>query len=111
MSFFSQAYAATTNSAAPATNDNFFSLIFFGGVLLFFYVLIWRPQSKRAKEQRDLLDGLAVGDEVSTAGGLVGKVTKINDNFLQVKIAADVEITLSKSAVTNTLPKGTLKSL
>lgn len=75
-----------------------------------FYFLLIRPQNQRAKEHRQLLSSLAVGDEVVTAGGLVGKVSQLKENFVIVSIAEGVEITLQKSSVASLLPKGTLES-
>jgi preprotein translocase subunit YajC len=68
-----------------------------------------RPQMKRQKEHRAMIDALAKGDEVATAGGLLGKVTKLGDSHLGVEIAAGVEVQLQRSAVVQVLPKGTLK--
>ena len=86
-------------------------LIFFGGFALIFYFLIWRPQSKRAKELRDLLGSLNKGDEVMTNGGILGKLSKVDDNYIVLAIHDNVEIKMQKSAITAVLPKGTLKSI
>ena len=76
-----------------------------------FYFLLWRPQSKRRKEHQALMASLSRGDEVVTAGGIMGQVTKVEDDFLMLQVAGNVEIRLQKSAVGSTLPKGTLKAL
>lgn len=86
-------------------------LIFFGGFILIFYFLMWRPQSKRAKEHRELVSALNKGDEVVTNGGIAGKITKVSDDFITVEIAQGVEMKVQKQAVTSALPKGTLKSI
>lgn len=78
---------------------------------LVFYFLIWRPQSKRTKEHRQLVGNLAVGDEVVTNGGLVGKVTKVDEQFLMLEVADNVELRVQKGAVAAALPKGTIKSI
>ena len=78
---------------------------------LVFYFLLWRPQSKRAKEHRDLVANLAKGDEIISSGGLVGKVTKVEEQFLVFEVSAGVELKLQKGAVTAALPKGTIKSI
>jgi preprotein translocase subunit YajC len=80
-------------------------------VLMFvvLYFVMIRPQMKRQKEHRAMIDALAKGDEIATAGGLLGKVTKLGDSHLGVEIAAGVEIQLQRSAVVQVLPKGTLK--
>ena len=73
------------------------------------YFFILRPQTKRAKEQRELINNLAKGDEVVTSGGLSGKITKISDDFISLAISDNVEVQMQKNAVTAVLPKGTLK--
>lgn len=75
------------------------------------YFLLIRPQSKKAKEHRALLDSLTTGDEVVTTGGLVGKIARVADNFFVLTIADGVEVPVQKQAVTLALPKGTLKSI
>lgn len=108
--FVSDAYADTAAAAAPQQSG--FSFFIMIGVLLFFmYFAVWRPQSKRAKEQRDLLGSLTKGDEVMTAGGILGTISKINDNYVVISIADNVEITMQKSSIVTALPKGTLKSI
>jgi len=79
-------------------------------VVLFYFMLI-RPQMKRAKEQRTMIDQLAKGDEVVTGGGLAGRITNIGEVFLTLEIAEQVEIKVQKQSVTAVLQKGTLKSL
>ena len=77
-------------------------------MFLLFYVLLWRPQSKRAKEHRELVGGISKGDEVMTSGGLLGKVTKVSDDYMTVQVAEGVELKLQKSSVAAALPKGTI---
>ncbi|CQR28148.1 SecYEG protein translocase auxillary subunit [Thiomonas arsenitoxydans] len=77
-------------------------------VILYFVML--RPQMKKQKELRAMLAALAKGDEVVTTGGVVGKISKINDNYVTLEIAANTEVLLQRSAVTMVLPKGTIKS-
>ena len=74
------------------------------------YFLMIRPQMKRAKEHKDMLDKLSKGDEVITSGGIAGTVTDIGDNFITVEVADNVRVRVQKAAVGNVLPKGTLKS-
>lgn len=78
---------------------------------LIFYFLLIRPQSKRQKEHRKLLGELTKGDEILTSGGLVGRISKMSDDFVVVSPCEGVELTLQKSAIVSVLPKGTLKSL
>ena len=86
-------------------------LLMFAIFFIFVYFTIWRPQSKRAKEQHNLLSSLAKGDEVMTAGGLLGRITKLTDQYITLAITNNVEIVMQKSAVVNVLPKGTLKAI
>jgi preprotein translocase subunit YajC len=78
-------------------------------VLLYF--LLIRPQTKRAKEHRTMLDHLQKGDEVVTAGGALGRITRIGDQYVSLEIASNVEIQVQKPAIQSVLPKGTIKSL
>ncbi|HYD96421.1 MAG TPA: preprotein translocase subunit YajC [Noviherbaspirillum sp.] len=75
------------------------------------YFLMIRPQMKRQKEQKAMLDALGKGDEVVTAGGIVGRVTKVTDAYVTLEIADGTEIVAQKAAVSTLLPKGTIKSL
>ncbi|GGY34383.1 preprotein translocase subunit YajC [Bacterioplanes sanyensis] len=86
-------------------------LIFLGGFLLIFYFLLWRPQSKRQKEHKALIGGLEKGDEVITAGGMLGKIVKVTDDFVVIEVADNVQLPVQKVAVTASLPKGTLKEV
>lgn len=83
--------------------------------IILMFVVLWfimiRPQMKRQKETKAMLEALAKGDEVVTAGGILGKVTKVAEQYVTVEVAANTEITVQKSAVTTVLPKGTLKAL
>lgn len=108
----SSAYAQTAPAAAAGGGDLMSSL---GGMLplvLMFVVLYFimiRPQMKKQKEHRAMIDALAKGDEVATAGGVLGKVTRINESILYVEIAEGVEVQMQRSAVSQVLPKGTIK--
>lgn len=99
-------------AAAPAQQGGGFSLLIMTGIfILFMYFVMWRPQSKRAKEHRNLISALAKGDEVVTAGGMIGKISKVSDAYVVLSLADNVEIALQKSSIANVLPKGTLKSI
>lgn len=112
MSFFiSDALAAATQAASPdAGGGGLSSILLMGGFVLIFYFMLWRPQAKRAKEQRNLINNLAKGDEVVTSGGVIGKITNITDNFIALMIAEGVEIKVQKPAIVSLIPKGTLKN-
>ncbi|MDX1590114.1 MAG: preprotein translocase subunit YajC [Oleiphilaceae bacterium] len=86
-------------------------VILFGGFILIFYFLIWRPQSKRAKEHKALVSGLDKGDEVVTGGGLAGRVVRLQDDFMVLEVADNVEVKVQRQAVAQALPKGTLKDI
>ena len=108
--FISAAHA--DGAAAPASStQGFTSLLIFIPVLLVMYLMVIRPQSKRAKAQRELVNQLSKGDEVSFAGGLMGRITKVVDNYVKIEIADGTELSVQKSAVIAVLPKGTLKSI
>lgn len=82
-------------------------------VLMFvvMYFLMIRPQQKKAKEQKAMMDALAKGDEVLTAGGMLGKVSKVSDLYVTLEVSTGTDIVIQKSAITMLLPKGTLKTL
>ncbi|MFZ6047821.1 preprotein translocase subunit YajC [Pseudomonas sp. CR3202] len=101
--------AAPAAAAGPAGTG--FEWVFLIGFLVIFYLMIWRPQSKRAKEHKNLLSGLQKGDEVVTSGGIAGKVTKVTDDFVVVEVSDSVELKFQKGAIAATLPKGTLKAI
>ena len=104
----SNAYAQTAAAAGPMDSVmQFLPIILMFAVL---YFLMIRPQMKRTKEHRAMLEKLAVGDEVITNGGIAGVVRNIGDSFISVEVANGVEIRVQKGAVGNVLPKGTLKS-
>ena len=101
----SNAYANT----APAGPDPMFQILMLVGFIAIFYFLLWRPQQKRAKEHKNLIENLAKGDEIATGGGLMGRITKVNDDRISIEIADSVEVQVQKQAVAILLPKGTLK--
>ena len=103
---------APAHAAAPAAGSPspYGSLLMFIPLLLIMYFLMIRPQMKRQKEHRSMLEKLSVGDEVITNGGIAGVVRNIGDSFISVEVANGVEIRVQKGAVGNVLPKGTLKS-
>lgn len=114
MSFLIQDANAATDVAAAtgaaAGGDSTFSIIMMVAMVAIFYLLLWRPQSKRAKEHRELISNLQKGDEVVTSGGIIGKVTLIDEKFFIIAIADNVEIKLQRNAISAVLPKGTMKA-
>lgn len=108
MSFF---IAEAVAAEAPSGGVGGFDILIIVAFALIFYFIVWRPQSKKTKEHRNLIAGLSKGDEVVTNGGLIGKVLKVEDDFLVFKAADNVELKLQKGAVSAVLPKGTIKSI
>ncbi|MGA1742366.1 MAG: preprotein translocase subunit YajC [Pseudohongiellaceae bacterium] len=107
--FISSAYAQAADGAAQ--QSPWTSFIFLGGFILIFYFMLIRPQSKRAKEHKALIEAIGKGDEVITAGGILGKVTKVDEQYVAIVVADNVELKMQKSSVSAVLPKGTIKSI
>ncbi|MFC5460422.1 preprotein translocase subunit YajC [Massilia niabensis] len=109
--FISNAYAQTTTAADPGLMG---SLTTFAPLIIMFvvmYFLMIRPQQKRQKEMKAMMEALAKGDEVVTAGGILGRVVQVKDAYVTIEVATGTEMVVQKNAVTTLLPKGTLKSL
>ena len=111
--FISSAFAQTAPAATAAAGGNFqhslmsmLPLVLMFGVL---YFVMIRPQMKKAKEHKTMVDALAKGDEVVTAGGMLGKVAKLGDSILSLEVAEGVEIQIQRTAVAQVLPKGSIK--
>ena len=134
MSFFiSDAFAEGVDLASPDALTGLLPLVLFGVVLyrrgrfglagcldravaaglfgVVLYFLMIRPQVKRQKEHKKMVETLGKGDEVGTAGGIVGKITKMGDNFITVEIAEGVEVKFRRAAVESVMPKGSLKDM
>jgi preprotein translocase subunit YajC len=107
----SSAFAQTAPAAAAEGGFQSSLMSMLPLVLMFvvLYFVMIRPQMKRQKEHRSMIDALAKGDEVATAGGVLGRVTRLGDTYLGVEIANGVEIQVQRSAVVQVLPKGTIK--
>lgn len=103
--------AASSTTAAEPPSGMMAQLLMLGAFGFIFYFLIWRPQNKRAKQQRDLISSLQKGDEVITAGGILGKIQRIKDDFLVLSISEGTEILVQRQAIAGTLPKGTMKDI
>ena len=112
MSLLAKAYAADGGAASSVTGG-IEQIAIVGIFLLFFYFFIFRPQSKRAKEQKNLMSSLSKGDEVLTSGGLVGKIAKISadSDYIVLALNDQTSITIKKDYITAVLPKGTIQSL
>jgi len=105
MSLISDAHAQAAAPGAGATSQILILVVF---VAVFYFLLI-RPQQKRMKEQQNMLSKLATGDEVVTSGGVLGRITDVGDTYLTLEIADGVRIRVQKAAVTQVVPKGTIK--
>lgn len=103
----SPAYA----QAGGAQDGGLGTLIMFAVMGLFMYFLIFRPQMKKQKEHRTMMDALQKGDEVIAAGGLVGRITAVNEQYITLEVAPGTELRAQKFSVQTLLPKGTIKSL
>jgi preprotein translocase subunit YajC len=106
---FTPAYAQGAASAVPG--GDLMAFLPMVAIFVVFYFLLIRPQQKRSKEAKAMLEALQKGDEVVTAGGVVGKITKLADQYATVEIAAGVEMSVQRSAIAQLLPKGTIKAL
>ena len=107
--FISQAFAQAAPAAAAGGESSLLTMLPLVLMFVVLYFVMIRPQMKRQKEHRTMIEALAKGDEVATAGGLLGKVAKLGDTYLHVEVASGVELQVQRSAVVQVLPKGTLK--
>jgi preprotein translocase subunit YajC len=78
-------------------------------LIVVFYFLLIRPQTKRAKEHKQMVEALKKGDEVVTGGGVLGRITEVGDNFMQIEVADNVQLKIQKQSVSSLMPKGTIK--
>ncbi len=107
MSFFiSNAWAEAPAAGPQAGIGSFLPLII---IFIIFYFLLIRPQSKRAKEHKNMVSALAKGDEVATNGGMLGKIVDLDESFMTLEIANNVQVKVQRNAVSTLLPKGTIK--
>lgn len=107
MSLIPAAFAADAAVTAGPGYTEIIMLVVFAIVA---YFLLIRPQSKRMKEQRQLIASLVKGDEIATIGGIVGRISSLDDNFMSVTVAPGVEMKFQRNAVAQVLPKGTIRS-
>ncbi len=112
MSFFiSDALAEAPAAAAQAPGGLIESLIFPIGLFAIFYFFFIRPQIKRQKEHKQLVDQLKKGDEVQTEGGMLGRISSLDDDYVRVEVADNMVLTFRRASVLAVLPKGTLKDI
>jgi preprotein translocase subunit YajC len=107
--FISQAFAQTAPAASGGTESSLLSLLPLVLMFVVLYFIMIRPQMKRQKEHKTLIDALAKGDEIVTSGGVLGRVSKLGESYLHVEVANGVELQVQRSSVVQVLPKGTIK--
>ena len=107
MGFIQDAYA----QGAPAGGPGFESFLPLILIFVVFYFLLIRPQQKKAKEHKQMVNAIKKGDEVGTNGGLLGKVARVGDDFVLIELAEGHEVNVQRFAISNLMPKGTIKSL
>lgn len=107
--FISSAFAQAAPAAGGDVQSSLMSMLPLVLMFVVLYFLMIRPQMKKQKEHRAMIDALARGDEVVTGGGMLGKVTQLGDGYLSIEIASGVEVQLQRSAVVQVLPRGTIK--
>jgi preprotein translocase subunit YajC len=106
MSFFiSDAMAA----APQGQGDPLMSFLPLILIFVVFYFLLIRPQSKKAKQHREMTAALAKGDEVVTSGGLLGRITRVGENFVELEVSEGMTVKVQRPAIANLMPKGTIK--
>ena len=106
--FISNAYA---EGAAPAQTAGFMDFLPLIALVAVFYFMVLRPQMKRSKEMKIMLEALQKGDEVVTAGGVMGRIIKVGENYVSLEVAEGVNLQVQKGAIQTVLPKGTIKSV
>jgi preprotein translocase subunit YajC len=105
--FISSAYAQTVPAASSGT-DSLFSLLPIVAMFVVLYFIMIRPQMKKQKEHKAMIEAIAKGDEVVIAGGVLGRVAKLGESYLHVEVANGVELQVQRGAVVQVLPKGTV---
>ncbi len=110
-----EAYAQAAAQPSPTSSlgpiGQMGQIVFLGGLFAVFYFLAIRPQRKRQKEHADMVTALAKGDEVVTTSGILGKVNKVDEDYVVLQVADNIELKFQKASVSAVLPKGTLKSI
>src|SRR5690349_25162192 len=101
---------AWAQAAGGPAGGGFESILLIGAMFAVLYFLMIRPQMKRAKEHKTMVDALQKGDEVVTAGGIMGRISKVGEGILSIEIAPNTEVQVQRSAVQTVLPKGTIKN-
>ncbi len=103
--------AAPAYAQATSSVGGIYQFVFIIGIFALFYFLLIRPQRKRQKEHQQMVDALTQGDEIITASGILGKVSDIDEGYIDIQVASNTTFKMQKTAVHAILPKGTLKSI
>lgn len=111
MNFFISDAIAEGTAQSAQQGDPLMGLLLPIGLVVLFYFFLIRPQSKRAKEHRQMVEAIGKGDEVVTSGGVLGKVVDIKENFISIEISKDITVNVQKNMVSTLMPKGTIKDL
>lgn len=111
MNFFISDALAEGAAQTAQQGDPLMGLLFPIGLVVLFYFFLIRPQSKRAKEHRQMVDAISKGDEVVTTGGVLGKVVDVKENFVSLEISQDITVHVQKNMIATLMPKGTIKDL
>jgi preprotein translocase subunit YajC len=106
--FINDAYAAAPAAGQQGDPVQFFLMI--GLIIVMFYFMMIRPQMKRSKEQRKMIEALQKGDEVVTSGGMLGKIVKVGEQYVSLEIGANLVVQVQKQTIQTLLPKGTIKN-
>ncbi len=106
MSFFISDAMAQIGTGGEA---GYLGLLFPVALIVIFYFLLIRPQTKRAKEHKQMVSALKKGDEIVTGGGLLGRITEVGENFIQVEVADNIQLKIQKQSIASLMPKGTVK--
>ncbi|MCV2369511.1 preprotein translocase subunit YajC [Roseateles oligotrophus] len=107
--FISNAFAQVAPAASGGTESSLLSMLPLVLMFVVLYFVMIRPQMKRQKEHKAMIEAIAKGDEVVTTGGLLGKITKLGESFISIEVASGVELQVQRGAVVQVLPKGTVK--
>lgn len=111
MSFFIPSAHAQASASAPALGGDFSGLLLIAGMFVLMYFMIIRPQRKRQKEHQSLIEAVSKGDEVLTTGGILGKVVKVDGDYMVLEVSNNVELKFQKISLHAVLPKGTIKAI
>ncbi len=103
--------AHAQTAGAQSAGSSYMSFIFFIGIFAMMYFMMIRPQQKKQKELAALINALKKGDEVLTAGGIIGRIMNLDEHYIEIEIANNVTIKMQRTSIVNVLPKGSVKAI